>query len=152
MKAPRSKSAPSPAFWDTSALLLLICQQPKSQRARATQRSYSAINVWWGTRVECHSALYRLIREGDLLSKEERQAFLSLEMLSERWVEIQPSEETRQVAERLLKLYPLRAADSLQLSAALIWSNHNPRGKTFICDDTKLIEAAEKEGFNVIRM
>jgi len=29
---------------------------------------------------------------------------------------------------------------------------HNPRRKTFICDDTKLIEAAEKEGFNVVRM
>src|SRR5688572_7765614 len=127
MKAPRIKSAQAPAFWDTSALLLLICQQPKSQRARAAQRSYPAINVWWGTRVECHSALYRLIREGELLSKEERQAFLSLERLSARWVEIQPSEEARQVAERLLKLYPLRAADSLQLSAALIWSNHNPR-------------------------
>ncbi len=141
-----------PAFWDTSALLLLICQQPKSQRARATQRSYLAINVWWGTRVECHSALHRLIREGDLLGKEKRQALLSLERLSAQWVEIQPSEETRQVAERLLKLHPLCAADSLQLSAALIWSNHNPRGKTFICDDTKLIEAAEKEGFNVIRM
>ena len=152
MKARRIKSAPAPAFWDTSALLLLICQQPKSQQARATQRSYPAINVWWGTRVECQSALYRLIREGDLSGKEERQAFLSLERLSAQWVEIQPSEEARQVAERLLKLHPLRAADSLQLSAALIWCNHHPRGKTLICDDTKLIEAAEKEGFNVVRM
>ena len=152
MKARRIKSAPAPAFWDTSALLLLICQQPKSQRARATQRSYPAINVWWGTRVECQSALYRLIREGDLSGKEERQAFLLLERLSAQWVEVQPSEEARQVAERLLKLHPLRAADSLQLSAALIWCNHNPRGKTLICDDTKLIEAAEKEGFDVVRM
>jgi len=118
-----------PAFWDTSAF-----------------------NVWWGTRVECHSALQRLIREGDLSGKEERQAFLSLEKLSAQWVEIQPSEEARQFAERLLKLHPLRAADSLQLSAALIWCNRRPRGKTFICDDTKLLEAAEKEGFNVIRM
>jgi hypothetical protein len=48
MKARRTKSAPAPAFWDTSALLLLICRQPKSPRARATQRSYPAINVWWG--------------------------------------------------------------------------------------------------------
>jgi predicted nucleic acid-binding protein len=133
-------------------LLLLICQQPKSQRARAAQRSNPAINVWWGTRVECHSALRRLIREGDLSGKEESQAFLSLGKLSEQWVEIQPSEEARQVAERLLKLHPLRAADSLQLSAALIWCNHHPRGKMFICDDARLLEAAEKEGFNVIRM
>lgn len=141
-----------PAFWDTSALLLLICQQPKSQRARATHRSYPAINVWWGTRVECHSALQRLIREGDLSGKEEHQAFLSLEKLLAQWVEIQPSEEIRQLAEKLLKPHPLRAADALQLSAALIWCNRNPRGKTFISDDGKLLEAAGKEGFNVIRL
>ena len=152
MKARRSKSAPVPAFWDTSALLLLICQQPKSQRARAAQRSYPTINVWWGTRVECLSALHRLIREGDLSGKEERQAFLSLEKLSAQWVEILPSEEARQFAERLLKHHPLRAADSLQLSAALIWCNRHPRGKTFICDDARLLEAAEKEGFNVFRI
>ncbi|MGH9836594.1 MAG: type II toxin-antitoxin system VapC family toxin [Blastocatellia bacterium] len=152
MKARGSKSAPTPAFWDTSALLLLICQQPKSQRARATHRSYPAINVWWGTRVECHSALQRLIREGDLSGKEEHQAFLSLEKLLAQWVEIQPSEEIRQLAEKLLKPHPLRAADALQLSAALIWCNRNPRGKTFISDDGKLLEAAGKEGFNVIRL
>jgi uncharacterized protein len=148
----RGKSAPMPAFWDSSALLLLICQQPRSQQARIAQRSYSIINVWWGTRVECQSALQRLIREGELSAKEERQAFLSLEKLSAQWVEIQPTEETRQVAERLLRLHPLRAADAWQLSAAMIWCNRNPRGRIFICDDVKLREAAEKEGFNVIRM
>ncbi len=152
MKTQRSKSSPTPAFWDTSALLLLICQQPKSQQARAAHRSYPAINVWWGTRVECHSALQRLIREGDLSGKEERQAFLSLEKLSAQWVEIQPSEEVRQFAEGLLKLHPLRAADSLQLSAASIWCNRHPQGKAFISDDTRLLEAAEKEGFNAVRL
>jgi hypothetical protein len=48
--------------------------------------------------------------------------------------------------------YPLRAADALQLAAALIWCNRHPRGKTFISGDERLLEAAEKEGFNVIRM
>ena len=115
-------------------------------------RADPIVYVWWGTRVECHSALQRLIREGDLSGKEERQAFLSLEKLLAQWVEIQPSEEIRQLAEKLLKPHPLRAADALQLSAALIWCNRHPRGKTFISDDGKLLEAAEKEGFNVIRM
>ncbi|PYS37239.1 MAG: hypothetical protein DMG14_21950 [Acidobacteria bacterium] len=152
MKARRSRSALVPAFWDTSALLLLICRQPKSQRARAAQRSYPAMNVWWGTRVECHSALQRLIREGDLSGKEERQAFLSLGKLAAQWVEIQPSEEVRQFAERFLSLHPLRATDALQLSAALIWCNRHPRGKTFISGDEKLLEAAKKEDFNIVTM
>ncbi len=152
MKARRSKVAPAPAFWDTSALLSIICRQPKSQRARAAHRSYPAINVWWGTRVECHSALQRLSREGGLSGSDERQAFISLEKLSAHWVEVQPSEEVRQLAEKFLKPYPLRAADALQLSAAMVWCNRHPRGKTFICGDSKLLEAAEKEGFNVVRM
>ena len=152
MKTPRKKAQATPGFWDTSALLLLLCQQPKSQQARATHRSYPAMNVWWGTRPECHSALRRLIREGALSGKEERQAFLTLDKLANQWIEIQPSEEVRQLAERLLGLHPLRAADSLQLAAALVWCTRHPRGKAFVCDDGKLREAAEKEGFDVIRM
>jgi predicted nucleic acid-binding protein len=140
------------AFWDTSALLLLICQQPKSQHARRNHRFYASVSVWWGTRVECHSALRRLIREGALSGKEESQAFLSLERLANHWIEVQPSEEVRQQAEHLLAVHPLRATDALQLSAALIWSNGHPRGKAFICDDNALREAANKEGFNAVRL
>ena len=144
------KRLPAPGFWDTSALLLLVCLHSKSQQARRTHRLYSAINVWWGTRPECHSALRRLIRAGVLAGKEERQAFLSLERLTSQWIEVQPSEEVRSLAERLLGVHPLRAADSLQLAAALTWSNGHPGGKAFICDDAILREAANKEGFNVI--
>src|SRR5262249_2848371 len=133
-------------------LLLLIIRQPQSQLARAAHRTYPAINVWWGTRVECHSALQRMIREGNLSGKEERQAVLSLAKVAAQWVEIQPSEELRRLAERLLRLHPLRAADALQLSAAQIWCNRHPRGRSFISSDEKLIEAAKKEDFNVVRI
>jgi predicted nucleic acid-binding protein len=138
------------AFWDTSALLLLICQQPKSPQARKNHRLYASVSVWWGTRPECHSALRRLIRDGALSGKEERQAFLSLERLANHWIEVQPSEEIRQQAEHLLAVHPLRAGGALQLSAALVWSNGYPRGKVFICVDKALRAAADKEGFNVL--
>jgi hypothetical protein len=46
----------------------------------------------------------------------------------------------------------LRAADALQLAAALIWCNHYPRGRTFISGDERLLEAAEREGFDVIKI
>src|SRR2546428_5985217 len=105
---PARRSAGVPGFWDTSALLLLICRQPESQRARAVQRTHRTISVWWGTRIECHSALQRLIREGHLSGLEEGKAFRSLEKLVDQWVEILPSEEVRHSAERLIKLYPLR--------------------------------------------
>jgi len=92
------------------------------------------------------------MREAVLSGGEERQAFLSLERLAGQWIEVLPSEEVRRLAERLLGLHPLRAADSLQLAAALTWCNHHTRGRAFICDDAALREAAEKEGFTTIRM
>jgi hypothetical protein len=41
----------------------------------------------------------------------------------------------------------LKAADSLQLAAALVWCKENPKGKDFVSGDEKLIKAAEVIGF-----
>ncbi len=102
--------------------------------------------------MECTSALRRLERDQELTARETQQSLQSLEKYRQRWTEIAPLEEIRIVAERLLGVHPLRAADALQLAAALIWCNHYPRGKTFIGGDERLLEAAEKEGFNVVRL
>ncbi len=143
------KKTSAPAFWDSSALVLLVCQQSLSAKARAAHRIHSWLQVWWGTRIECHSALQRLIREGVLTSKEERQAISSLGKLANQWIEILPAEELRLAAEHLLSIHPLRAADALQLAAALMWCNSFPKGRPFICADKILSEAATKEGFTV---
>jgi hypothetical protein len=45
MKASRGTTVPRPGFWDTSALLLLVRQQPKSQQACRAHRLYSSINA-----------------------------------------------------------------------------------------------------------
>jgi uncharacterized protein len=63
-----------------------------------------------------------------------------------------PREEVRDMAERLLGRHDLRAADSMQLAAALVWCNSQPKGRTFIGGDDRLLDAADKEGFNVVRM
>ncbi|MBA2251932.1 MAG: hypothetical protein H0W13_04380, partial [Nitrospirales bacterium] len=44
-------------------------------------------------------------------------------------------------------LHPLRAADSLQLAAALVWANRQAVGHHFVCLDQRLREAAHREGF-----
>jgi hypothetical protein len=51
---------------------------------------------------------------------------------------------------RLLGLHPLRAADSLQLAAALVWVDRRPLGRPFICLDSRLREAARREGFTAL--
>jgi len=72
--------------------------------------------------------------------------------LKRRWSEVQPIEKVRETAERLLGVHKLRAADALQLAAALVWCNQRPRGRTFIAADGDLARAAEAEGFTVIRL
>ena len=44
-------------------------------------------------------------------------------------------------------IYDLRAADALQLAAALEWSAGIPHGKKFLATDRKLQEAAMLTGF-----
>lgn len=55
----------------------------------------------------------------------------------------------RERAHRLLEIHPLRAADALQLSAALIATEDQPNGFGFVTCDEVLATAAEKEGFTV---
>ena len=79
-----------------------------------------------------------------------RQVRKILSRLAAEWTEIQPGNRLREGAERALLLHPLRAADSLQLAAALVWANDRPSGRPFVCLDARLREAALKEGFNVL--
>jgi len=140
------------AFWDASAIVPLCCLQPQTQAARQARRLFPQLVTWWATSVECNSALRRLERAQELTARETQQAFQELDRLRSRWTEVTPLDEVRSLAERLLGAHLLRAADSLQLAAALIWCNRHPRGKTFVGSDEQLLEAAEKEGFNVVRM
>jgi hypothetical protein len=45
--------------------------------------------------------------------------------------------------------HPLRAGDALQLAAALVSSEDAPQGETFVCLDTRLRDAARREGFAI---
>jgi predicted nucleic acid-binding protein len=141
-----------PAFWDTSAVIPLCIMQPQSTQARQAARRYPKQVVWWLTGVEAYSSLSCLAKDGFLDAGDSRRAFAAIETLRERWSEVQPVEEVRTTAERLLRTHTLRAADALQLAAALIWCGNHPRGHAFVCADLKLSQAAEVEGFAVVRV
>jgi hypothetical protein len=85
-----------------------------------------------------------------LTATEEGQAQRVLSLLCDRWTEIEPSREMREVAMRVLRLHSLRAADSLQLAAALIWAHGHASGLVFVSLDQRLREAASLEGFSVL--
>jgi len=139
------------AFWDSCALNPLCVREPASASCQSLSAQYKLV-VWWATMVEIHSAIARLLRSGSLTAVEEREAINRLTVLQGKWSEILPSEEVRELARSLLRAHPLRAADSLQLAAALIWCRRRPAGRVFISGDFRLCEAAALEGFTVIQL
>ena len=137
-------------FWDSSAIVPLFLKEASSDSVGRVVRSDEDIMVWWGTRLECLSALARRRREGILSADDEYKAKTVLLTLDAVWSEILPSERVRKRAERLLGIHPLRAADALQLASALIWAEEDPQGLEIVCLDQNLREAASREGFTVL--
>jgi uncharacterized protein len=137
-------------FWDTSALLPLLVDEPARERMLALLAEDIEVLAWWGTPVEMASALAWREREGLLTADEVAAALDAARSLAESWHEIVPSDAVRRTAERLLRTHPLRAADALQLAAALIAADHNPTSLEIVCMDERLKFAARREGFTVL--
>lgn len=138
-------------FWDSSALVPLFLKELTSKRISIFLSKEPNIAVWWSTPVEITSAFARTHREvgGSFLEKFTRAAPY-LQKLRGSWLEVHPSEEVRETALRLLRVHKLRAADALQLAAALVYHDQRPSGKKFVCLDERLSEAASKEGFSIV--
>ncbi len=137
-------------FWDASAIIPLCIDEQTTPRIREIAKKDGSLVVWWGSIVEIYSAFARLFREGALSSGDGAEAFAVLTKLAEAWTEIEPSDDIRDITRRLLQNYPLRAADSLQLAAAIIWTGKTPKGHHFVCLDGRLRDAAAREGFTVL--
>jgi uncharacterized protein len=136
------------AFWDSSAMVPLCVGQGTNAFAKAALQN-SSITVWWGTSVEMTNAFARLLRSGEITQRSFRMALARLTELRRMWIEVQPTASVRDLAEALVQRHPLRAADAMQLAAALICSKRQPRGRAFVCFDGRLAEAAANEGFSV---
>lgn len=137
------------AFFDTSAIVPLIVRQETTQRARQLLKNYPRPVVSWTTFIEVHSALARLIRDGHISRKNNQAAGARLEHLKKAWAEVLMTEQLRVLCVDLLSRYDLRAADAIQLAAALTWCDERPRGRSFITFDERLSAGAEQAGFNL---
>src|SRR5438034_144701 len=89
-------------------------------RTRQWIRQDGNVAVWTFTRVELLSALARRRRERlaapDVLAATRRELLAAWE----QWSEIAAIDLVRPRAERLVERHPLRAADALQIGAALV--------------------------------
>lgn len=138
-----------PAFWDASAVVPICVPGQPRPGYRRTLREYPQV-VWWGTPVEVAGAITRLHRQGHLTASQRDAAKQRLERLRNAWREVQPTERVRDLAEKQLERHELRAPEGLQLAAALVWCRERPKGRSFLCIDLRLKEAARDEGFDVL--
>src|SRR5271167_4029356 len=106
------------AFWDTSALVKVCVRGQSSPHAKGLLRDTDVI-AWWATVVEGRSALARLQREGTLSATAFRASWRRFSELVDSSKEVAPSDNVREIAFQQLDRFPLRAADGLQLAAAL---------------------------------
>jgi len=136
-------------FWDSSAVIPLLVRQSASERVDDWFAADPDIAIWTLTPVEITSALWRLVREGALVEDESRRAEQRAHDFAAASRAVIDIDAVKLLAQRLLRVHVLRAADALQLGAALAWSAGRPQGKTLHTLDGRLARAARREGFDV---
>lgn len=135
-------------FWDTSAIIPLLVDEPGTATIVELFRNDPALVAWWGTSIECVSAVSRREREG-LLSSGEAQSILErLQQLRNSWREVQPSVAVKSIAERILRTHPLKAQDAQQLAACIVVNSE--QRADFVSLDNRLITAAQRENLTVV--
>lgn len=135
-------------FWDSSALVPLI-GEGATPWARKLLRSDPSPIIWALSQVEVRSALSRRLREGAIARRTFDDARRRAERLFTALSHIVALEHVCERAIRLLDLHDLRAADALQLAAALVASSERPASMSFTTLDQRLANAARAEGFPV---
>ena len=137
-------------FWDSSAIVPLLVHEVFSARMDQLLEEDRAIVVWWGSLVECSSALARQRRAAALDAAGLQAATTRLRRLAAAWLEVPAVGQLREQVLRLLRIHALRASDALQLGAALVAAELRPYTLEFVTLDGRQAEAAEREGFQLV--
>jgi predicted nucleic acid-binding protein len=138
-------------FWDASAIVPLLLEEATSAALRRRLADDRAVVVWWGTWVECTAALVRARRYERISESDLDQLVARLGGLANQWQEVQPGEEVRSRARRLLRTHEgLRAAEAFQLAAALAACEDEVESLDVLCADGRLRDAARREGFRTL--
>ncbi len=137
-------------FWDTSAVVAMLAGENAAPIARRIHDADDRMVVWWGTSVECAAAVASRERAKSLRPHRATEILERADQLAEFWHEVEPDQRIRAHARRLLRVHPLRAADALQLAAAVVFAEDNQAGVGFVSFDARLNDAAAREGFPIL--
>lgn len=136
-------------FWDSSALVPLFIEEPTTAELRSWVEDDLDICVWAMSDVEVRSALSRRARNGGVSWREVQELGQRLDAFMKRIHVMSLLDTVKKRAKRLLAVHDLRAADALQLAAALATCDDDPAGYEFLTLDQRLGDAARREGFTV---
>lgn len=133
-------------FWDSSAIVPCIVSETYSSQTIPLLLSDPATTLWWAAVVECVSALEQKRR--DIQHALPWTTYVTarrrLDGIMSAADVVLPTGAVRAEAVRLLERHPLRAADALQLAAALVSGQ-----RELVCFDVRLNAAAASEGLRV---
>jgi len=128
------------AFWDTSAVLALIFQEPHTAQAQKAATEVTVAYAWWWLEVEAWSGVVR--RNGN----NEQRAACRQALNAFAWVNF-PRSKTQDLLGFNAK-HGLRAADAGHLFCFKELSHAVP-GLNLVSFDREMIKAAKREGLLV---
>ena len=134
-------------YWDTSALLALIFDEPRGEEVRRLALKRGALPGYTSffSFIEMESAYSRRLSEGALKSLQLPELRLKAQKLESSLGLLWADEETLRDARHLVLEQGLRPGDALQLASARLLLQ-NGAGATFVCLDEKLNQAAQAGG------
>lgn len=136
-------------FWDTSALVSLVFEEPASAECRRAVREDPEIAVWMFAETEVLSAIHRARRGSRLAGEEIGTAERRLGQLLRRGRVLEDATLAKNESIDVIRRYALRTGDALQLAAARLWSDGSRKRRTFVVADVELADAARRDGFDV---
>jgi uncharacterized protein len=106
--------------------------------------------VWWGSQLECVSALTRLERAVALDAKAVATSFERLKQLADSWHELKPGGIVRESAVRFLRVSFVGGSRCSTTCGCLRRSRARPPSLQFVTLDERLAGAARQEGFELV--
>jgi len=137
-------------FWGSSAIVPLLVHEETTSIVRDMLAEDRDVVVWALTGVEVTSTLWRRSRSGELSATSLATALDSLVAMESVWNTVLDVAEVVARARRLLAAHPLRAADAVQLAAALVAGRERADAFSFVTLDDRLGDAARREGLRVL--
>ncbi len=137
-------------FWDSSAVVPLLVREDATDAVKRLLRDDDQMVVWRLTGAEIVSALWRRRRADEIDDPTRTGAESALAILERAWTTVDDLAHVDRRARRLLAVHALRAADALQLAAALVACDETPGLLPCVTLDDRLADAARREGFSVL--